>query len=96
MSAFICMGVFDVPSIVVGICVLSMVSWNALHDTQPCKYQITFFASLRPVVVYQHLSATNANSALRRCILGRSNDTATSSLQAFPCLTDMDRRSGWV
>ena len=83
MSAFICLGVFGVPSIVVCICVLSMISWNALHDAQPCNYYIIFFVSLRSAVVHQHLSATSAKSALKRFILGkqqRYNNSFTSSL----------------
>ena len=35
---------FILPSFVVGICVLGMISWNALQDTQPCNcHKITFF-----------------------------------------------------
>ena len=34
---------FFLPSLVVGICVLAMISWNALQHTQSCNHHKTIF-----------------------------------------------------
>ena len=80
----------------VGICVLEMISWNALQAKQLCKYYKMTFFGWRSAVVHPCLSATSTKPALTRCILGRSNGKTAAALQAFTCVTDMSRRSAWV
>ena len=43
MPASVCLAALEVPSFVVGICVMGMISRNALQDTQPCNYKMYFF-----------------------------------------------------
>ena len=44
MPASVCLAALEVISFLVSICVLDMISWNALQDTQPFKYyKRTFF-----------------------------------------------------
>ena len=55
-----------VVSFVVGICVLGMISWNALQDTQPCKYYKRNFLIGALLLFIRYLSATSTKRALRR------------------------------
>ena len=56
MPASVCLAALEDISFVVGICVLGMVSRNALQDTQPCKYyKRTFFVGALPLFTLVYL-----------------------------------------
>ena len=85
MPTSVCLAALEVPSFVVGVCLLGMISWNALQNTQPAvQLQNYIFFCFRSAA-HQYLSATCTKPALRRCILGRSNGNPAAALQAPPC-----------
>ena len=65
--ASVCPAALEVPSFVVCICAVSMISWNALRNTQPCNYHETTFLCWLCAVVHPYVSTTSSTKpALRR------------------------------